>query len=68
MRKYVFSGAKQDALMAALDPEWPGPIPHTVLVAPDGKILWRHNGEVDGEELRAKILEVMGRYYVPKAK
>lgn len=62
---YLFTGANQDDLVKALDPEWPGPIPHSVLVAPDGKILWRHNGAVDGDELRGKILEVMGRFYVP---
>jgi peroxiredoxin len=63
--KYLFNGTSQDDLIAALDPEWPGPMPHSVLVAPDGKILWRHNGKVDGEELRAKVLEIMGRYYLP---
>lgn len=31
-----------------------------------GRIIWRHNGKVDGAELRAKVLEIMGRYYVPK--
>jgi peroxiredoxin len=64
---YLFKGASQEELIAALDPEWPGPIPHSVLVAPDGNILWRHNGQVDGEELRAKVLEIMGRYYVPSS-
>jgi peroxiredoxin len=63
---YLFTGPSQDELMAALDPEWPGPIPHSVLVAPGGQTLWRHNGMVDGAELRAKVLEIMGRYYVPK--
>lgn len=41
----------------ALDPQWPGGFPHTVLVSPEGEIIWRHNGAVDGEELRAKVLE-----------
>lgn len=63
---YIFSEADQDTLIKALDPEWPGPVPHTLLVAPDGSVLWRHNGEVDGEELRAKILEYMGPYYKPE--
>lgn len=63
---YIYSGANQDDLIKALDPKWPGPIPHSVLVAPDGAILWSHNGEVNGEELRAKILEVMGRFYKPE--
>lgn len=62
---YLFSGANMGELMKALDPEWPGAIPHTLLVSPQGEILWRHNGPVDGEALRAKVLEVMGSYYKP---
>jgi len=62
---YLFQGGTQEELIKVLDPEWPGPIPHTVLVAPDGSILWRHNGPVDGDELRGKVLEYMGRYYKP---
>jgi hypothetical protein len=34
-------------------------------VAPDGTIVWRHNGAVDGEELRTRVLEYMGPYYKP---
>ena len=62
---YIFSDPDTNALVKALDPEWPGAIPHTVLVGTDGKILWRHTGAVNGEELRAKILDHMGRYYRP---
>ncbi len=65
---YVFNEAKSDALIQALDPEWPGPIPHTILVAPGGEVLYRHNGAIDGEELRSKVLEAMGRFYVPEKK
>lgn len=61
---YLFQG-DNESLRKALDPEWPGPIPHSVLVGPNGEILWRHTGAVDGEELRAKILEHMGRFYQP---
>lgn len=62
---YLFHGANQDELIQALDPEWPGPLPHSVLVAPDGRVIWRHNGQVEGEELRAQVLEFMGRFYQP---
>jgi thiol-disulfide isomerase/thioredoxin len=63
---YVFNEASSDALIEALDPEWPGPIPHTLVVAPGGEVIFRHNGEIDGDELRGKILEAMGRFYVPE--
>jgi hypothetical protein len=55
-------------MMKALDPEWPGAIPHTVLVDAKGDVVWRHNGPVNGEELRTKVLEVMGAYYLPSQK
>lgn len=64
---YLFKGEDQEAIVKALDPEgWEGlVVPHTLLVAPDGSVIWRHNGEVDGDELRRKIIEYMGRYYTP---
>jgi hypothetical protein len=48
-----------------LDPEWPGPVPHTILVAPGGQILWRHNGMIDPAAARAAIVAAMGSYYTP---
>jgi hypothetical protein len=35
-------------------------------VAPGGAVIYRHNEEVNGDELREKILEAMGRFYVPE--
>jgi len=63
---YIYNAPNTDALIQALDPEWPGPIPHTLVVAPGGAVIYRHNEEVNGDELRAKILEAMGRFYVPE--
>jgi peroxiredoxin len=62
---FIYTGASTDALLQALDPQWPGPLPHTVLVAPGGEILYRHNGPVDEGELRAKIVDLLGPYYTP---
>jgi len=36
------------------------------VVAPGGEVILRHNGSIDGDELRAKILEYMGRFYKPE--
>ena len=62
---YLFTGGTTEDLMKALDPDWPGGIPHTVLVDANGTILWRHNGAVNGDELRAKVLERLGTVYQP---
>ena len=58
---YIYSQLAQDPLMQALDPEWPGPIPHTVLVAPGGQILWRHNGELNPAVLARKVQEALAK-------
>jgi peroxiredoxin len=62
---YLYNGSDQDAIVAALDSEWPGPIPHTVLIAPGGKIVWRQNGVIDPATAKAKIVEAITPYYAP---
>jgi len=57
---YLFTGGGMEDLMKVLDAEWQGGIPHTLLVDPDGKVLWRHSSQVNGDELRAKVLERLG--------
>lgn len=59
---YIWAGGELDALAEALDPEWQGPLPHTLLVAPGGEVLYRYTGEVDIFELRHKIVDYLGRY------
>jgi peroxiredoxin len=60
---FLYSEASTDALVQALDPSWEGPLPHTLLIAPGGKVLYRHTGPVDPIELRAKVVEAMSPYY-----
>jgi len=45
-----------DALADALDTKWQGPIPHTIVVAPGGEILYRHTGHVDIVEMRRAVV------------
>ena len=61
---FLFTGSNDD-LAAALDPEMPGPIPHTVLINPEGKIVYRHNGIIDRHTVTEKILSHLGKYYQP---
>src|SRR5207253_2224437 len=48
---YLFTGANTEALLKALDPAAPGPVPHTIAIAPGGKIIYRHTGQLDLSEL-----------------
>jgi peroxiredoxin len=60
---YLFAGASTDALMQSLDPNAPGPVPYTVLIAPGGKIIYRCANEVDADKLVATIVDRLGPYY-----
>ncbi len=51
------------AIMDIVDPKWPGAIPHTLLIAPGGEVLFRHTGIIDPLEVKKKIIERLGRYY-----
>jgi peroxiredoxin len=61
---YLFTDPDSDALIAALDPEWEGPEPHTVLVAPGGKVVFRHNGKIGEKELLEALLKEMKETYL----
>ncbi len=42
---FIIKGDDAAAVAKALDPKWLGaPLPHTVLIAPGGKVLWRYTG------------------------
>jgi len=60
---YIYTEANTDGLAQSLDPKWPGPIPHTVLIAPGGKIIWSHNGALDPAELNRKVFGELGGFY-----
>ena len=56
---YIFSGENADLLAEAIDSEWTGAQPHSVLISPDGKILWRHNGQIEVVALRKAIVKAL---------
>ncbi len=59
---YLFTG-KVGELQGLLDAHWEGPVPYTLLVAPGGKILYRHLGILDLAEIRSKLVDALGPYY-----
>jgi peroxiredoxin len=60
---YIWAGKSTDALAAALDPQWDGSVPYSLLIAPGGKIVHRVSGEIDLTEMRRKIIGQLGRFY-----
>ena len=53
---YIFDGDTED-LGKAIDSEWNGALPYTVLVGADGKVLFRHSGVIDPLELKKTIVK-----------
>jgi thiol-disulfide isomerase/thioredoxin len=56
VRNLQFASDDTYGLQAAFDPKWESGVPFTVLIAPDGKVIYRREGEVNLLELRRIIL------------
>lgn len=65
---YIVTISKRDKFADLLDKEWQGPLPHTLLIGPDGKILYRKAGGIEPLEVRRAIVEHLGRTYAAKGK
>jgi peroxiredoxin len=65
-RNLILDSDDSYALIEAVDPEWPGALPYTILVAPGGKVLYRSVGAFDPLQLRKAIIRYLGRYYHSK--
>jgi thiol-disulfide isomerase/thioredoxin len=63
MENYAFDKGDPYALIEAVDPKWQGALPHTILVAPGGEVLYRSEATFDMLELRRAIVGWLGRYY-----
>jgi thiol-disulfide isomerase/thioredoxin len=62
-KNYIFSVEDKYKLVDAVDKEWPGALPYTLLVEPGGKIVYRVLGELSPLELKKAIVGRLGRYY-----
>lgn len=58
-RNLIFGSADKYALIEALDPEWSGALPYTLLIAPDGRVLYRETGAADFLALRRAIVPAL---------
>jgi peroxiredoxin len=61
-QNHIWSSDDKDALVNALDKNWQGPVPFTLLVAPGGKVLYRQTGEFDPLELKRAIMGFVGTH------
>lgn len=59
MRNLIFGSTDKYALIEALDPEWNGALPHTLLIGTDGKVLYRQTGSIDFIAIRRAIVPAL---------
>jgi peroxiredoxin len=64
-QNYIFNTDDKYALIEAIDPEWQGALPYTILVEPGGNIVYSQQGTIDSQEMKRVIVEndYIGRYY-----
>ena len=62
---YIYNGDDKYKMIDAVDPKWGGALPYTLLVEPNGKIVYAHQGAIDFEQLKKIIYDdpMMGRIY-----
>jgi peroxiredoxin len=62
---YHFTGDNIYELVEAIDPDWNGALPYTLLVEPGGEVVYSKQATADFLELKRAIVDhgMMGRYY-----
>ncbi len=56
-RNFIFGSRQKYELMEAFDAEWSGALPFTVLLSPEGKVLYRHEGPIEPLKLKRLIVK-----------
>jgi thiol-disulfide isomerase/thioredoxin len=62
---YLFNIDNKYKLIEAVDPNWQGALPYTILVEPGGKIVYAKQGAIDAAEMKKMIVDnpLIGRFY-----
>lgn len=62
---YIFNIDDKYKLIEAIDPQWQGALPYTLLVEPGGKIVYAKEGPIDPAAMKKAIVDnhLIGRYY-----
>ena len=58
-RNYLFASAKRTPLIDAFNPKWQGVVPYTVLLNPEGEIIYEETGSIDPLALKRVIVKAL---------
>lgn len=62
-QNFIYTGEDIYELIEAIDKDWQGALPYTLLVAPGGEIIYKIEGSIEPLILKQKIIGYLGRYY-----
>jgi peroxiredoxin len=64
-KNYIFHIEDKYKLIEAIDPNWQGALPYTILVEPGGKIVYSQQGPIDPMKMKKVIVDnkYVGRFY-----
>jgi hypothetical protein len=58
-RNLIFASADRENLINAFNPEWQGEVPYTVLIDPEGKVVYGETGSIDPLMVKRAVLKAM---------
>ena len=64
-KNYIFNKDEVFELIEAVDKEWRGALPYTMIIEPGGKVIYRKQDTINPLEIRKLIVgsSYLGRYY-----
>ncbi|WP_132055249.1 redoxin family protein [Pseudocnuella soli] len=64
-KNYIFNHDDKYKLIEAIDPQWGGALPYTILVEPGGKIVYRKQATINPQAIKKMIVDhqLIGRVY-----
>jgi hypothetical protein len=58
-RNLLFASADREKLINAFDADWSGAVPYTVLINPEGKVVFSEVGSIDPLAMKRAIVKAM---------
>jgi peroxiredoxin len=58
-KNLIFASTDRDKLIDAFDPDWQGAVPYTLLINPEGKVIYRETGSIDPLALKRALVSAM---------
>jgi peroxiredoxin len=62
-KNYLYSAEDKYPFIEAVDKNWSGALPYTLLIAPGGEIVYAHQGVIDPLEVKKEIMKKIGRFF-----